>query len=266
MGFLNHRNRDNEPEDERFLRGGGVLAVWGSPGSGKTTVSVKLAEHLTKKGNNVLLVFNDMITPPIPYVMAPSDLMGEKSLGSILAASRITEDLIKRNCVFYRRNKYLSIVGMQKGENVYTYPPFDERLATEFLFAAEEVAPFVIIDCTSDLTSDLLSKAALMNADYVLRLVNCDLKSISYLSSQLPLLVDEKWDVEKQVKVASNVKPNEGAGSMESVLGKVSYRIPHCAEVEGQFLEGELIHELNLKGSRPFRAEIERISKEVFGI
>ena len=265
MGFLNRFSKENEPEEE-FERNGGVLAVWGSPGSGKTTVSIKLAEHLSKKGNNVLLIFNDMISPPIPYVVAPSDLIGEKSLGSILAAATITEDLIKRNCVFYRKNKYLSIVGMQKGENVYTYPPFDEKLATQFLFEAEQVAPFVIIDCTSDLTSDLLSKAALMNADAVIRLMNCDLKSISYLSSQLPLLTDEKWDVDKQIKVASNVKPNEAAGSIESVLGKVSYQIPNCAEIEGQFLEGELIREMNLKSSRPFRAEIERISKEVFGI
>lgn len=265
MGFLN-RNKENEPEEESFLRGGGVVAIWGSPGSGKTTVSIKLAEYLTKKGNNVLLVFNDMIAPPLPYVVAPADLMGEKSLGSILAASHVTEDLVKRNCVFYRKNKYLSIVGMQKGENVYTYPPFDERLATEFLFATEEVAPFVIVDCTSDLTSDLLSKAALMNADSVIRLVNCDLKSISYLSSQLPLLADEKWDVEKQIKVVNNVKSHEASASMESVLGNVSFKIPNSSEIENQFLEGELLRELNLKGSRPFRAEIERISREVFGI
>lgn len=30
-----------EPEEQ-----GGVLAVWGSPGSGKTTAAVKLAKHL----------------------------------------------------------------------------------------------------------------------------------------------------------------------------------------------------------------------------
>ncbi len=37
------------------------------------------------------------------------------------------------------------------------------------------------------------------------RLVSCDLKSISYLNSQLPLLLDNKFNANKQYKAASNV-------------------------------------------------------------
>ena len=37
-------------------------------------------------------------------------------------------------------------------------------------------------------------------------------------------------------------------------------------EVEAQFLEGELLGELGLKESRAFRREIEKISREVFGV
>lgn len=262
MGFLSKKKK-NEPEIEE-KRSGGVLAVWGSPGSGKTTVSVKLAEYLSRKGNNVLLVFCDMVTPPVPYIASPADLIGDKSLGSILAATHVNADLVKRNCIFNKKNKYLSIIGMQKGENVFTYPPYDERLATEFLYATEEVAPFVIVDCTSDITSDELSKAAVMNADYVLRLVNCDLKSISFLSSQLPLLADARWDVEKQIKVASIVKPNEATGSMESILGSVAYRLPYSSEIEGQFLEGDMLREASLKSGKGFQSEIERIAQGVY--
>lgn len=94
---------------------GGVLAVWGNPSSGKTVVSVKLAEHLAKKKRNVILILADMITPPLPYLCAPSDIEQERSLGSILAASHVTENLIKKNCMFYRKNDYLSMVGMLKG-------------------------------------------------------------------------------------------------------------------------------------------------------
>jgi hypothetical protein len=38
-------------------------------------------------------------------------------------------------------------------------------------------------------------------------MVNCDLKSFSYLSSQLPSLKDQKWDADKQYKVASTSNP-----------------------------------------------------------
>ena len=189
-----------------------------------------------------------------------------KVSGSILAATHVTENLIKKNCMFYRKNDYLSMVGMLKGENVFTYPPYDRTQAAELIEQAREVVPFVIIDCGSTIASDVLSAVALMEADTVLRLINCDLKSISYLSSQLPLLRDNKWDADKQLKVASNVKQQEASSHMEQVLGSVSFQIPHSREVETQYPEGDMLAELGLKESRAFRKEIEKISKEVFGV
>ena len=41
--------RNTELEEEQEVMKGGVLAVWGSPSSGKTTVSVKLADTLPEK-------------------------------------------------------------------------------------------------------------------------------------------------------------------------------------------------------------------------
>lgn len=90
---LFQRNMVQE-EEETWEPEGGVLAVWGSPSSGKTVVSVKLAEYLAKKKKNVLLIFADMTAPPLPCVCAASDLEGERSLGSILAAAHVTENLI----------------------------------------------------------------------------------------------------------------------------------------------------------------------------
>ena len=43
-------------------------------------------------------------------------------------------------------------------------------------------------------------------------------------------------------------------------------QIPHSKEVETQGLEGNLFAELGLKESRAFRKEIEKISREVFGV
>ena len=105
-----------------------------------------------------------------------------------------------------------------------------------------------------------------MEADTVLRLVGCDLKSISYLSSQLPMLSDHKWDADKQLKVVSNIRKQDTGSHMEQILGKVAFQIPYSSEVETQFLEGELLGELGLKESRAFRRVIEIISREVFGV
>jgi len=260
-------DRNTATEETDFITSDScVLAVWGSPCCGKTIVSVKLADYLVRKKRNVLLIFTDMTAPPLPCICPKADLEGEQSLGSVLAAAHVTSSLLKKNCIFYKKNKYLSILGMQKGENVFTYPPYEQTQATELIEQARELATYVIIDCTSVIASDILSAVALMEADTVLRLVSCDLKAISYLSSQLPLLNDRKWDVDKQLKVASNVKPNEASSHIEQILGNVAFSIPHSSEVETQFLEGEMLNELMLKDSREFRKEIARIGKEVFGV
>lgn len=251
---------DWEPENENQM-----LAVWGSPGSGKTTVAVKLAARLAMQKRDVALLLCDMNTPMLPCICPPGDLEEEHSLGSILAAARVSESLVRHNCMVHKRFKHLTILGMRKGENEYTYPPYERMQAEELLKCLRNIAPYIIIDCGSYIANDILSAIALLEADAVLRLVNCDLKSISYLSSQLPLLRESKWDADKQYKVASNVYPNEASDHIERVLGSVAFQIPHSEEVKGQVLEGNLLKELGMKESRGFRKSLEAITKEVFG-
>lgn len=243
-----------------------VLAVWGNSSSGKTVVSVKLAKYLADKRKNVALLLCDMTAPMLPCICPPSDIECEKSLGSILAAAHVTDNLIKQNCILHKKQSYISIIGMLKGENVFTYPPYAAEQAVELIDHLRNIAPYIIIDCGSTIATDILSAVALMESDAVLRLVNCDLKSISYLSSQLPLLMDKKWDADKQYKVASNVKQYEAMENMEQILGGVTFKIPRSEEVEQQYLAGDLFKDLGLKDSRGFRKEIEKISKEVFGV
>ena len=194
---------DAQPDQEPQ---GGILAVWGSPGSGKTVTAAKIAKHLADRKKNVVLLLCDATAPMLPCIFPPSELECEHSLGSILAATNVTEALIKHNLVTLKKNSHLTILGMKKGENEYTYPPYEQTQAQELLDNLRKIAPFVVADCGSYIANDILSAVALMEADSVLRLANADLKSVSYLSSQLPLLRDSKWDAEKQYKVAGNVK------------------------------------------------------------
>ena len=247
--------QEQMPENENQM-----LAVWGSPGSGKTTVAVKLAARLAMQKRDVALLLCDMNTPMLPCICPPGELEEEHSLGSILAATHVSESLVRHNCITHKRFRHLTLLGMRKGENEYTYPPYERTQAEELLQCLRGIAPYIIIDCGSYIANDILSAIALMESDAVLRLVNCDLKSISYLSSQLPLLRESKWD-----KVASNVRANEASGHIEQVLGSVAFQIPHSEEVFAQVLEGNLFTELSMKDSRGFRKSIEAITKEVFG-
>ena len=113
---------------------------------------------------------------------------------------------------------------------------------------------------------DELSALSILEADAVLRLMNCDLKSVSYLSSQQEYLKMGGFDFDKLYKAVSNVKPNEASEHMEQVLGKAVFTVPHSPELEAQVLAGTLLADLGLKDSRGFRKEIEKISKEVFEV
>ena len=94
-GSLFHRS--TEPEEVEIIEesGGGVLAVWGSPGCGKTVTAVKIAKHLASQKKNVALLLCDMTAPMMPCICPPSELECDKSLGSIFAAQRISVNLIK---------------------------------------------------------------------------------------------------------------------------------------------------------------------------
>jgi len=124
----------------------------------------------------------------------------------------------------------------------------------------------VVVDCGSYIANDILSAVALMEADSVLRLAGADLKSVSYLSSQLPLLRDSKWDTDKQYKVASNLKPHQAGEQIGQALGSVAFTLPYSQELEEQYLAGNLLTDLSLKDSRQFRKEVEKICQEVFGV
>lgn len=265
--MLNNNNPSIfQREAEEQMPSGNVVAVWGSPSCGKTTVSVKLARYLASRRKNVILLLCDMVSPPLPCLCGPADLVEEHSLGAILAAAHVNQGLIKENCIFHKKFKYLTILGMKKGENVFTYPPYSQTQAEELIRNLRTMADYVVVDCGSYIAYDVLSAVSLIEADSVLRLVNCSLKSISYLSSQLPLLQDKKWNADKQIRVVSDVRSNEAASYVEQVFGKVAFIIPHCVEVAIQVLDGRLFQDLSQKESREFKQSIEAIGKEVFGV
>ena len=255
--------RDTEKPEEQN-DSGGMLAVWGSPGSGKTITAVKIAKMLSARKKNVILLLCDMSAPMLPCICHADVLESKGSLASVLAAARISENLIKHNLVTFKHNSYLAALGLLELQNEYSTPPFVQKQVVELLDGLRQIAPYVIVDCGSYIANDILSAVALMEADSVLQLASCDLKSVGYLSSQLPLLGELKWDKDKQYRVASNIKPFQAADRIGQVLGSVVFRLPYSQELEEQYLAGELLADLSMKDSRAFRKEIDRICEEVF--
>jgi MinD-like ATPase involved in chromosome partitioning or flagellar assembly len=241
-----------------------MLAIWGSPSSGKTAVSVKLAKCLANRKQNVTLVLCDVTAPPLHLIVSPSELENEASLGSILSAPNITEQTILQNCMTLKKNEYIAIIGMLKRENAFTYPSYTKEQAKEFLKELRQLDGTIIIDCTSIITADILSTVALEMVDKVLRLISCDLKSISYFSSQLPLLVDNRFHTEKHIKCASSVKSMQAEQHVSAVFKGVQYSLPYCPEVEEQYLNGDIFKALKTNSGKNYTKVIEKMAGELF--
>ena len=126
--------RDTEKPEEQN-DSGGMLAVWGSPGSGKTITAVKIAKMLSTRKKNVILLLCDMAAPMLPCICPADALESNGSLAGVLAAARISENLIKHNLVTFKRNSCLAVLGLLERQNEYSTPPFTQKQVVELRLA-----------------------------------------------------------------------------------------------------------------------------------
>ena len=99
---------------------GKLIAVWGSPGSGKTTFSVKLAEALYNRSRGksaVIVVFTDIITPTIPIIFPNFRSEDVFSVGSILSKPDFFADDVVSNMVMTKDRMNLGYLGYKDSEN-----------------------------------------------------------------------------------------------------------------------------------------------------
>ena len=146
--------RDTEKSEEQN-DSGGMLAVWGSPGSGKTVTAAKIAKMLSARKKNVILLLCDMAAPMLPCICPADALESNGSLAGVLAAARISENLIKHNLVTFKRNSCLAVLGLLERQNEYSTPPFTQKQVVELLDGLRQIAPYVIVDCGSYIANEM---------------------------------------------------------------------------------------------------------------
>ena len=240
-----------------------IVALWGSPSSGKTVTSMKLARELELMKKNVIIVFADLFCPVVSTVM-PSVDVKSRTLGSLLSKPHIKQLDIMQTAIPYPKHEHIAIIGYKNGDNIFTYSEFLAERVAELISQLRQVADYVIIDCSSVLTEDGFTTIALQQADKVLRLCNADLKAFSYFTSHLPLISRAKFKSDDHIKVLSNIKPGQEENTFRSVYGDVVYTLPHVKEIEPQFYSAGLLDDLNGSNARKYNAEIKKMAREVF--
>jgi len=226
-----------------------IIAVWGSPNSGKTNFAVKLALSIAEnKIASVLVLFCDSQTPTLPIVFPNKKADEIFSVGVPLSKTEILQSEILKNIVTIKSKSNIGFLGYKDGENQYSYPKYDKAKATDLLTVLKSMVDYVIVDCTSSF-KDLLSITALEMADNVFQFATPDMKSICFFSSQLPLYADQKYKFDEHI-VILNILDKELYTPIEDVkthFKNVEFMLPFCSEIRRQEMNGELIKDLSDK-------------------
>lgn len=226
-----------------------IIAVWGSPNSGKTTLSVKLAEYLYRIYRaSVIVVFADYNVPSLPVVFAGDKKFDIQSVGNALSKTEITENEVLKNINTIKGKVNLGFIGYKQGENKYTYPEYDKDKAKAFLAILKNLVDIIIVDCTSSL-EEALSVNAINMADKIFRIGVPDLKSVSFFSSVLPLYTDPVYRLSEHIIVLNQTEkePYKEINKSESFYGKPAFAFPYSKEVKQQGIDGLMLNKSNKK-------------------
>ncbi len=236
-----------------------VIAVWGNPNSGKTALSIKLANELAKQKKNVILIHCDHETPVISTVL-PFVTTKDQSLGALLSAMQITQESILKACIPVSGNRHMTVMSYLHGENDRTYAKYSKERIVDLFILIKHLADHIIIDCSSHVGEDLFSRAALELSDQVIRLITPDLKAISFFDSCLPLLRERKYKNGQQLKILSNVKPELPSDMVANKIGGIYTELKYAPEIERQFYEARLFDDLTENKSKLYVNEVKKLA------
>ena len=107
-----------------------LIAVCGSPESGKTTLGLKLAQELyfTKK-TSVLFLSVDLNVPIMGYIFPHCKASDLYSIGKTLDKTDIYREDVMKQIVTVKTMMNFGFLGFKAGENKYTYPrPTEDKV------------------------------------------------------------------------------------------------------------------------------------------
>lgn len=236
-----------------------IIAVCGSPASGKTTAGLKIAEEIYYSTNlPVLFVSPDTNTPTLSLLFPRTKETELFSLGEALDKTTITCEDVLRQIVYTNNMRNFGFLGLKLGENKHSFPKPTEDKIREFFVSCGKIAPVVVVDCMSCF-DDLISEIAMREADVNIQLICPDLRCMGYYSAY-----EERYIAvqDKCIKII-NLIDNDIFLPIEEVkthFKGVKYILPYSRALKQQAITGTLTEKIS---DTKYRDICIRIAKQV---
>ena len=236
-----------------------MIAFCGSPESGKTTASLKVAQELyyDKKGS-VIFLSPDMSVPAMAFIFPHSKDSDLFSIGKALDKTDIYKEDVLKQLIPVKTMRNFGFFGYKAGENKFSYPRPTEDKITALFHAMKEISDYVIIDCVSD-TDDLISRMAINEADSVIQMITPNLKCMAYYSSQSEMFENAE---DRGFKVLC-IRDRDLYLPKEEVIAhfkNAQFTLPYSRPLKQQVITGTLSERLV---DSKYRKQIAAIAKKV---
>ncbi len=214
-----------------------VIAVWGSPGSGKSTFSAILARYLTRDKSKAIIISPDITVPMLPVWFPNENIENKISLGHILTSHEINNSIIAERVKLLKSYPYIGVLGCTSGDMPLSYPDVSYDKIVQTIEVTAGMVDHVIIDCTSRAT-DLFTPASIEVADVVVGIYSADLRGISYRKSSSPLMNSAKFKPNEHLIFAGSARPYYAIDEMEHIFGHLDGILPWSKEIDRASTEG----------------------------
>lgn len=222
-----------------------IIAFYGSPGGGKTTLALKTAMHNymnTNKDEYSLFLSPDITVPTIALLFPNYEPEEIFTLGSIIDRPDITRDILTKNVVTAKNMPNLGLIGYKAGDGRYSYPLLDDDKVTELFETLSSIAEYIFVDCSNDCT-DKISRRALEIADVIFRVISADPKGMAWYGSDRTISEEGRsiynvvCNLDKDIFLATE----EVCSELKGVLAIT----PYSRGARQQMIDGRLHESLN---------------------
>lgn len=221
-----------------------TIAVWGSPGSGKSMYCCILAKALTRNKQKAIIINADPSAPMLPIWLPEQVIQTSASIGQVLSSVEIDTTLIASHVTILKSYPFIGLMGYSAGENPLSYPEVQYGMVLQLINAAAKLVDYVILDCSSHMTN-VFTPAAIESGDIIIRILTPDLKGANYLKAHQPLLIDSRFRYGEHMTFAGMARPFHALEEMGHLIGGFDGLLPYGKEIDRCSTEGGMFRAIN---------------------